>query len=740
MAPGTQPGLAVAGDARPRARLARALSVCLFCPLSLSGQPVRSKHLEQDDNLVTRPATNDRFCTPSTRPPPPDSLMQPTPTISSSTASIPVTGPPRTGRHVRRDTAVRRIRPQDNGGNHDDLKRPRSRGYHGACPYESCGHRFTTAIKLARHLRIHAGKKPFVCPYESCGYASERSGPMTIHVRRHTGNKPFVCRYQGCVRAFVDSTKLTQHRRTHSGEKPFVCPFESCGHAFSQSPHLKRHLNSHLEDYVSCAWEGCGYLSTQPYDLKRHWRVHSGEQPFVCLHEGCGYTSAHSGNLNKHLRIHSKEKPFVCPRKDCGHSFTYQINLTRHMRIHSGEKPFVCPWEGCGHASRQSGNLKVHLYTHTGKKTLACPREGCAYQASHPGLLRRHLRVHSGKKHWVCSWQDCTYASMDSSKLKRHERVHSGEKPFVCSHVRCGRSFSHQISLTRHMRRHSREKTFVCPRQGCGHASRHPAGLTGHMRIHSGDKPFDCPRADCAKAYDRASNLQRHLKTHTKADPASDRLEGSDKTRRNTRGLTGLTESRNAASAFSCARTNGSTPGQTPGHAQPQPLPRARRPKTCHSPHCNRRCAQLPALKMHRHHHGVTPPGLGPDGKNGTRWAGLKTHKPQGRVRTGAPEGRAGQLRHIPCRSHRHQSRTARQLRPARTGDWPAAADSCHLLPDCRQAGMTRGQREARLRTQSRQSIAPAPATNGAPPASLRCSVIAWVSGGVVYKNAAPGK
>lgn len=50
---------------------------------------------------------------------------------------------------------------------------------------------FARSDKLARHMRIHTGERPYKCTY--CDRAFTQSNDLTLHVRRHTGDKPYIC-------------------------------------------------------------------------------------------------------------------------------------------------------------------------------------------------------------------------------------------------------------------------------------------------------------------------------------------------------------------------------------------------------------------------------------------------------------------------------------------------------------------------------------------------------------------
>lgn len=75
---------------------------------------------------------------------------------------------------------------------------------------------FSQRSNLLRHLKIHAGERPFACA--DCGRSFSRSSHLLRHQLTHGSGRPFTC--ADCGRAFAGSARLELHRREHTGEPP----------------------------------------------------------------------------------------------------------------------------------------------------------------------------------------------------------------------------------------------------------------------------------------------------------------------------------------------------------------------------------------------------------------------------------------------------------------------------------------------------------------------------------------
>jgi len=502
-------------------------------------------------------------------------------------------------------------------------------------------------------------------------------------------------------------SSLEGKRSTFTGRKRCVCPCEGCGYSTTTIAELKKHWRAHSgcsltrSSGLTSHWrgahrheapfpsghDGCRPLCTQPALPAKRLRIHSKAQPLVCTHEGCGRSFTQPG-LTRHLHIHSGKKPFICPWEGCGGTFGRSSNLKAHLRIHSGEKPFICPHEGCGRPFTRLITLTCHLRCHTGEKPLVCSQQGCEHAFAQSSALRYHLRAaHTRERPFVCPHEGCEHAFIQSSHLNKHLYVHTRGKPFVCPYEDCGRSFTQSAPLRNHLRVHIRKKRFVCPHEGCGCAFILSGALKHHgLSVHAQGKIFACPHEHCTKLFNRLSNTRRHLETHRGETLRHGSLDASKKQRRNKRGLVAGRHSHNAEPAGSDTGKNNKVPFRAP-YARTRDLP-------------------VHATTSARH----------------------KGRKSLRLVHNNAPqEALFAQPGHSP------RPGPVPPSGPPQAISLPAAAGggSRYLHTDLRNAALQTGPDD---------SAAPSGGTASENQKSHYRSVIAWISGGIVYQSPPPAQ
>ncbi|KAM8839099.1 uncharacterized protein ACB058_015636 isoform 2-T2 [Synchiropus picturatus] len=110
----------------------------------------------------------------------------------------------------------------------------------------TCGKVFGRRKVLRRHLRFHAGEKPYVC--SRCPKTFTLKKSLHRHQRFHTGERPHICPH--CGKGFHLRENLKVHLRFHTGKKPYSC--NTCGRTFRVMKNLDKHK---LSQSLRCAVE-----------------------------------------------------------------------------------------------------------------------------------------------------------------------------------------------------------------------------------------------------------------------------------------------------------------------------------------------------------------------------------------------------------------------------------------------------------------------------------------------------
>ncbi|XP_053739971.1 zinc finger protein 184 [Synchiropus splendidus] len=108
----------------------------------------------------------------------------------------------------------------------------------------TCGKVFGRRKILRRHLRFHAGEKPYVC--SRCPKTFTLKKSLHRHQRFHTGERPHICPH--CGKGFHLRENLKAHLRFHMGKKPYSC--DRCGHTFRVMKNLDKHKLSQCGFFV----------------------------------------------------------------------------------------------------------------------------------------------------------------------------------------------------------------------------------------------------------------------------------------------------------------------------------------------------------------------------------------------------------------------------------------------------------------------------------------------------------
>ncbi|OQR80203.1 zinc finger protein-like [Tropilaelaps mercedesae] len=106
----------------------------------------------------------------------------------------------------------------------------------GVKPYKCqiCGHAFTVKSNLTNHQLRH-GPLEYEC--QICGKRLAQPASLKKHLKSHAGNKPFQCNL--CEKRFLQRGDLTRHQLVHNGQRDFTC--DLCEKQFSLKANLQTH-------------------------------------------------------------------------------------------------------------------------------------------------------------------------------------------------------------------------------------------------------------------------------------------------------------------------------------------------------------------------------------------------------------------------------------------------------------------------------------------------------------------
>ncbi|KAI0268123.1 hypothetical protein BC834DRAFT_867970 [Gloeopeniophorella convolvens] len=107
-----------------------------------------------------------------------------------------------------------------------------------------CNKPFSRRADLTRHLRLHAGDRPYECV--DCGKRFAQPTALKTHSNVHTGSKPFKCGHSGCSASFGDPSSCTRHRReVHQPKQRFKCIVPGCTSSILRASAFRVHLKKH---------------------------------------------------------------------------------------------------------------------------------------------------------------------------------------------------------------------------------------------------------------------------------------------------------------------------------------------------------------------------------------------------------------------------------------------------------------------------------------------------------------
>ncbi|XP_076847243.1 uncharacterized protein znf526 isoform X2 [Brachyhypopomus gauderio] len=432
---------------------------------------------------------------------------------------------------------------------------------------EECKRTFTTANRLAAHLRVHE-QGTHECP--ECDKVFKKAGSLHTHMRTHSGEARFLC--VDCGHSFTTEMTLIIHRKSHTSEPLHRCPF--CAKTFTNMTKFLYHRRTHtnrepvnpastrarereavwrkdkqaalsvpvsaelgssdavLETAALAFENGIGSEDPAAEEVRdpeaipgkrnpQNWADSEscdkgdrklrgcdgeGDRTFPC--STCTKVFSSQIRLLGHRRTaHSNERRFKC--SVCGKPFKKQIHLRNHLRTHTGERPFQC--SVCGKTFSSLANLTRHGLTHTGVRPYRC--DVCHRAFSQSSNLRQHRLLHSDPTPSACP--DCPATFVRPAKLVAHRFLHhpGSPAPYPCPH--CPEGFLRKRHRDLHcLERHAAlMQTYADGDQDSGVKSQQAISEGGGQQVALPPKPnLDC--TVCGKRLNSAANLRLHQLSH----------------------------------------------------------------------------------------------------------------------------------------------------------------------------------------------------------------------------------
>ncbi|XP_062848806.1 zinc finger protein 574 isoform X2 [Trichomycterus rosablanca] len=376
---------------------------------------------------------------------------------------------------------------------------------------EECNRTFTTANRLAAHLRVHE-QGTHECP--ECDKVFKKVGSLQTHMRTHSGEARYLC--VDCGHSFTTEMTLIIHRKSHTSEPLHSCPV--CAKTFTNMTKFLYHRRTHTNrEPVSPATT---VPLTQRSPLSIMQRARERQAAWVKQKQSRllapvtikldsnesileAATSSVKVAVNGVQAADSTTDEAQNQQTNPDNPGPDVLNDLDKWQAPIGEEDLKFPCSTCNKVfPSQIRLLSHHRTAHSSERSFKC--NICGKPFKKQIHLRNHLRTHTGERPFQCSVCGKTFSSL--ANLTRHGLTHTGVRPYRCDY--CHRAFTQSSNLRQHRLLHSNPTPSACP--DCPAKFVQPAKLIAHRFLHHSGSPAPYPCPHCPEGFLRKKQRDMH--------------------------------------------------------------------------------------------------------------------------------------------------------------------------------------------------------------------------------------